>query len=357
MLWDTMGSNRSFMHCDSRQQGMKVAALCEWSKAYVRCFGLLALVISLMCASHMLLHQRVYYLLLKRNALLRIQKASPSKQTLLWILLFCFSQAVLHLLLNIATDPNQAGPLQDLLHYILVMDVQNIESSSLIALQGKTEEAAELFIVPSALFLVFLWESYDIDSNLIPLSKFFGDDPCYTQKMMESMVFIEEEDASIVAHSDLHEESNWPPDHKGPRWSEDEVFSQFIAKAKHCNYDKSSKIHLNNYVLLSSFWPSRLILDPRLQGTEGESSRMMVSIWSVPCIMLMAFAIHYTLSRAMQEAVDVAEGQYEDILGLLVLLATAMLSGYLLFVFVSEAFLPFDIFPALRQVTGGRMRI
>merc|ERR1719454_2154069 len=89
------------MSCDSRSIGMAASLACEYTKAYVRWFPLLALVVTLIVASRLMLCQRIYYELLKKEAILGFHPISPAKDPLFLILMWCFFSACLHFFLEV----------------------------------------------------------------------------------------------------------------------------------------------------------------------------------------------------------------------------------------------------------------
>lgn len=348
---DAIIANRDLMSCDSRRPDMNIplAAACEWTKAFVRCFALLGLLVSLFVATRMLLHHRVYYQLLKHNALLRIRRFTALQDALFWILVFFFSQAALHFVLYML-QANSAMSASS-------TAVKNLQANATVEVD-QAAEVSTFFFLPSVFLLIFVYGAYDTELYLLPLSKFFYEEPTKIQGLVKDMVFIEEEDAAIVAKSNLHKKENRPEDHPSPEWSEDEVYSQFIAKASVRQHkdDDGYRPHSSIGFLLWSLWPSRLLLDPRLQGKDGRASKLMTCIWSLPCLGLLAAGIYFTVYLAVKKVLDISEGQYEDSLGLLVLLCTTVFFFWFFFALIYDVLLPYDVFPALRKNTGGWVR-
>jgi len=65
-----------FMKCDSREQGLPLAAVCECTKSCMRYFTLLAMVVSLLIALRLMARHRIYYQILRHGALLDFESCA-----------------------------------------------------------------------------------------------------------------------------------------------------------------------------------------------------------------------------------------------------------------------------------------
>eukprot|EP00928_Gymnodinium_smaydae_P057972 TRINITY_DN4119_c0_g1_i1.p1 TRINITY_DN4119_c0_g1~~TRINITY_DN4119_c0_g1_i1.p1 ORF type:complete len:205 (+),score=29.32 TRINITY_DN4119_c0_g1_i1:77-691(+) len=104
MVFTVTHSHEYMMSCDERKVGLPMAFLCEYTKAYVRCFPLLAAVVSLMIASRIYLYLRLYYQMLKRGVLVEFDKFEAYMDPMFIILLVMFAHACLHFVLNLGTS-------------------------------------------------------------------------------------------------------------------------------------------------------------------------------------------------------------------------------------------------------------
>jgi len=150
----------------------------------VRCFPLLGLVVALLVASRTFFLQRAYYELLRRVALVDFENFKPYHDPLFLILLWCIANAFLHFAVDFATSNHG--------------DIANpAETSQRIVAEVK--ELASFYLVPACLFLVFLWKAYDVESVLLPLSKYIEEDAAFARTELVRMPVIPEALAANIA--------------------------------------------------------------------------------------------------------------------------------------------------------------
>lgn len=324
-------SRSLLMSCDSRQVGITVAVFCEYTKAYVRCFPLLAIIVSLIVASRMFLCQRMYYKMLKKGAILDFDNFKPLKDQLFIALLWSAFNAWMH--------------------FVLELSINHPITPAALMRMGLTEKAwmaeihkvASLYVTPSIVFLVFLYMSYDEEARLLPLSKYFEEDPSIARQTLGSMLFLPEAIAAGVVkrrevkfkHSD------------GKYHTSDEVFALFVKQCKtyvgsqaeqmaEGSLEKSSHVHL-----ICGMWPGRLLLDDRLADDSSYHFRLYWLGCSAVQTCLITAIIACLANEIVGDVRDFRDGQISDLAALIVSVLHAVLLLYLGFSLFKVVVLPY----------------
>merc|ERR1719199_522011 len=126
------------MSCDSRKVGEYLAGGCEYTKAYVRCFPLLALVVALMVSCRQILQHRMYYELLKHGVLLDIENFSALADPLFQVVIWCALNATGHFVMDIVTAEHMVS--HDLKH------IQGIVAQQ--SFMSEVKKIAAFYLVP-----------------------------------------------------------------------------------------------------------------------------------------------------------------------------------------------------------------
>merc|ERR1719282_901541 len=127
----------------------------------------------------MILNHRIYYQMLRHGVLINFEPFRPWQDPLFWILAWCILNALPHFLLNIwhvhtvraCLLMGHAGCSESF------MQLTFSEAFSDTRFLHDAHKVAVFYFVPSVVFFLFLWTSYDINAALVPLSKYFEDDP------------------------------------------------------------------------------------------------------------------------------------------------------------------------------------
>ncbi|CAK0814505.1 unnamed protein product, partial [Prorocentrum cordatum] len=114
-------------------------------KAYVRCFPILAVVVTLIVSSRQILQHRMYYQMLRHGMLLDIENFSAFSDPLFWIVVWCTLNAFLHFLVNVI---HSSG---------------SIEAMKSDSFMEEVETRVVFFVMPACLYLAFLYGSYDTE--------------------------------------------------------------------------------------------------------------------------------------------------------------------------------------------------
>lgn len=293
-------SKEFLMICDSRVTGLFTAGVCEYSKAYVRCFPLLALVVSLLSACRVFLFLRVFYQMLKRGILIQFDNFPPYKDPLFQLLCFCMSQAVLHFILNICT----AWGIQANLN---VKDKQSVIKAD--EFQESVNQLAVFYIVPTILFFALFYSAYDISELVLPFCKYFEDDPQSALHDVKNLTVISELEAMITVQADVLAGVGY--------CNMDTYCARFAERAEHEDVQKSP-MQLSEWRLSSAWWPARVLLDFRITGSDGTQFKRAWWAFIVPVVVITGFVAWFCCLLVRDKALDVASGQREDMAGLIV---------------------------------------
>lgn len=307
------------MSCDSRKVGMTVAVLCEYTKAYVRCFPFVAVIVSLIVASRMLLCQRMYYKILKKHAILDFHKFKPFKDQLFLALSWSAFNAFMHFALELSVNhPISAASLFRL----------GLTEKALLA---EIQKVASLYVMPSLVFLAFLYMSYDEEARLLPLSKYFEEDPSLARSTLASMHFLPEHIAARVV---ARHEVKWK-DSNGNYRTSDQMLTLFVKQCKTYSGIESEELaegsldRFSHVHLISGMWPGRLLLDDRC---ADDSSRYFRLYWfgcSAVGTLINVAIIACVVKTSMEKVQDIRDGQTSDVAAVIVQMLHAVVLTYL----------------------------
>lgn len=267
-------NKKYLMDCDDRVIGLGPALACEWTKTYVRCFPLMALVVSLMAASRYLLHHRIYYELLRHKILLNFDNFPGHKDPLFLILVWCALNAFAHFIFNLWKYFN--------------FDIYNPKTAVQGAMgadfQKELNKVAIFYMIPTGIFLAFLYGSYDTEAQLIPLSKYIEEDPVEMRKVVANMVVLDEQVASRVT------EKGHLYDAVEDQCTTADVFQELVeeCRAEQEQHPDKQPDSLGAWRLVSTQWPAQILLDTRLSDDKADRFR---HVWC-PALQRQSSSIH-----------------------------------------------------------------
>lgn len=324
-------SENLMMSCDTRKAEitMIIGVMCEYTKAYTRCFPLLAVVVSLIVASRMMLCQRMYYKMLKKGAVLDYKDVFPGNDSLFLLLAWSAVNAFSHFVMELSME-----------HPLNAETVRKLMQSEPV-LQARIHEVASLYVFPSIVFMAFLWTAYDVETRLLPLTKYFGEDPQRARQLLSSVKFLDESVAACIVKQ--HEIEFVDTD--GRELTTDEVFTRFVTR---CHYFRPAVVYVLegspskgkrrvtgdqkefaallegddalqqfSYVhLISEMWPGRLLLDHRLQDQDSANFRLYWLGCSAAAILTMIVILGLLIEQLWADIGDVREGQKADIVAI-----------------------------------------
>lgn len=328
---------RYLMSCNPFKIGFAATYFCEWSKTCVRCFPLMAMVVSLVVAARLILNQRAFYLLLRRGVLIDFDNFSPLHDPLFWILLCTLALALFHFIFDICIHTE--GSMKDRL--------------------ADPEGAIFFYFAPATYFIMFLYTSYDIEEMLLPMSKFWEEDPEWARKSSLRLVFLgehsmakwvlrlglrleprsmedaEEREVPPAERECLSCPPEAPPGAARRRHAREEVLRLQAAEAASQEVgavDPHAGFELSNWRHVSEMWASQLILDPELDDEESRRFRRMWRVFCLASLAAMLFALTFFAYQIAKDIKDIFWPPYENtdipslIVEILYLLFTGMIA-------------------------------
>jgi len=292
------GANPTLMPCNPTQVSNVQVVLCEYTKAYLRGFPLLAMSVTLAVAMRLMLQTRIYYGMLKCGGLLDFENVQGFKDPVLLLLVISLFHGVAHFALMI-TDGQGHG----------------------------MEEASQMlqkFAVPCIVFLAFFYGSYDLESTLLPLNKYFEEDPEYCQRALATIQHMEEGVVSsyVASHDVIAQALTYNP--SVPEPSITMVYRLMIqdyAGAKKSSPDSQEGILQLSF--FQTFWPGSVLLENRLTDDASKTFRTMFRAFLCVCFpvqtLIFAAFVYQALWKDLYQDVYL-EGQVHDLAGCVVLI-------------------------------------
>eukprot|EP00927_Polykrikos_kofoidii_P050566 TRINITY_DN44461_c0_g1_i1.p1 TRINITY_DN44461_c0_g1~~TRINITY_DN44461_c0_g1_i1.p1 ORF type:complete len:401 (+),score=31.71 TRINITY_DN44461_c0_g1_i1:90-1205(+) len=298
VAWQASGPHEELMSCDRKLIGLGAAVACEYSKAYVRGFPLLAMVISLLVASRTFLFLHFVYMSLKRDVLILFPQYEPYRDRLFLILAWCASQALIHFILNMTY------------HHEIVVNVRDPAERE--RLRDSINRLSVFYLVPSALFFVLLYSSYDLNDVGLPFSKYFEDHPEDSMEKVKRLRIIPEVIAMNAMQRSFHGEKTVG--------TADEAFDEFVTRAlKHKSGGVDRTIQLSEWRIISTWWPARFVLDHRFRDPESIHFRCLWYAFSVLISCVLIFVLILCASMLVLKVQEICQGTTEGIVGFVML--------------------------------------
>lgn len=237
LFWHLFTEHDYMLRCDG-DFSMPVAYTCQWTKAFIRAFPLLALNASVAVAFRVLLQMRMYYTSLQLKGLLDFVDARMLHNPLFWALVISLAHGAVHVMLKIVYMVDET-------------------------VSGKLHAAATIsksFILPALLFMALFYHSADIEKHLIPLSKYFEEDVEYSKRTLGHITAMDER----AVYYDV-----WQRDVVGSTGVKQASLFQVVQNLID-NYGGAASQWLQKtpaqrgWSWFHGFWPGRILLDPRL---------------------------------------------------------------------------------------------
>lgn len=226
MLWMVWMRQKFTMSCENHY--MLLSCACDYTKAYVRFFPLVALVISLVVASRTLLRRHFFYQMLKHGALVKLETRRPHQDPLFYFLVWCLLHVLFHFLMDFSVartgkvDENRAS----------LFGISSDDEEAQKRMMEEVRVFAAYYITPAIFFMVFLWTSYDTENTLLPLSKFMEGDKEIACQRLSSTFVISECDAHRAAENRLVEGRE-----EGEEYRVSDLCAELIERVRQMNED------------------------------------------------------------------------------------------------------------------------
>lgn len=263
------------MVCDGRELHWGMLYGCEYTKAYLRSFPLLAVNVTLVVAMRILVQQRMYYGFLKAGGLLDFTTAKQMRDPLFWMLAISLLHGLVHFGLKIAVWP---GGWHDTALYVSL---------------------GQHFVVPSFIFMVFFYTSCDIEKNLIPLNKYFEEDPEYAQQALRNITPMKE---GVVRYDVQNRDAIAEADD----YTIEAVYAHLIqtypaavARTPPAELEKK----FMEFALFKAMWPAPVLLDPRLHDVDSLSFRMMFLLFAGSIAIMQGLSVAAFSKQAYKDVV------------------------------------------------------
>lgn len=295
------------MACDRRRglNGVVVFA-CEYTKAYLRAFPLLALNVALLVALRTLLQTRIYYGLLRARGLLDFVNGKQLVDPLLWLLVLSLGHGCIHFLLKMTV-------------YDTMFDM------------AEYKEVARRFVLPSMLFMVFFYKSGDVEQTLVPLNKYMDQGFDWARNEISQMTYLDERVVRReVINNDIAGDCR--------ATMVEQVYASIIG------HYAQARLAVPPHELVTSrwsawtdwakgMWPAKVLLDSRLEDPGSKSFRCVFYCSFCVCFVIEVMTFLAFLYQAGKDIfIDFGrDGRTEDVASFLVTffhaVVTAMLVG------------------------------
>jgi len=297
LMWEVHTSKKHLMNCDAPHLGVFPATLCEWTKAYVRCFPDLAFLIALVVPIMTMLHNRMFYVLMRNGALLQFEKSNPLTDTLFRILLFSIFNAAGHFALKM---------------YFIVHDYYD-DNSAIGFAEAKfgVYTIAMRYMCPAAIFLIFFFTSYDVTGTIQPLMRYFEEDAEGALQLISKMVVLPETKVSRIVFSGLTSLDSSPSDDADSDTRN--VYKELIERSAPIEGIPVLVDNAPVFKQAARMWPARVLLHPHLRDDDSMAFRRLYFVFTASCVCFMCLSINFVIRQIRKELDDIAGGQYNDI--------------------------------------------
>lgn len=266
------------LHCQISTYGM-LAYPCEATKAFARCFPLLAISVSLVVTGRFILQSRIYFHLLVKGAILDFQNYKFYKDPAVVLLVFCFSMGALHFLLDLCYPP-----------YL----VNHIEKMSNIC----------MFALPCVVFFVVFESGCNVEKHLVTLNKFYEEDPDVAQEFLSGVNFYSEEQIRASASQVMES-------HSEDRVSLDTLLDETIkgattsrAALHEASNEGSNVPETLRTSLFRALWPGQILLDEGLTDEASKSFKRAIRSFMAGFVVVHLVLLTLLLSSAARELGD-----------------------------------------------------
>mmetsp|Transcript_34400 Transcript_34400/g.92111 ORF Transcript_34400/g.92111 Transcript_34400/m.92111 type:complete len:669 (-) Transcript_34400:134-2140(-) len=320
--------------------------ICEWTKAHVFFFPLIALLLTVVLMGGQALRMRLYYQLLKRGALMDFTPMVWYRDPLFLALLFNGLNAFLHFAIKSTTEDEMNHDFVATTSDFNITDEGMIQTSN--DLSGKVAQLKNLllasrsyevgvdahavslaFLFPACVFLFYISRTYDISSKFVSLSRFFVEDPEMARHFLAKMHYVDEfQVKAIIESGELFRGGT-------ETRSADDVVFELISRAGtavDAEDPKELTFCQEHFVrAISQVWPAGLLLDMRMTDAESKKFRHFWYVFSFLCDGMVFIGAVIVGAQAVRQCLDFSKGYSQQIAGALVLAGGSLFSCWVLF--------------------------
>merc|ERR1719183_2639482 len=206
--------------------------------------------------------------MLRRSILLDFENVRSWQDPVFFLILFCFGTSCLHFVLSWFMFKGDHGPEEAAAQGLQAQLKDIMHSDALLHFK----ESALTYIAPAAIFVAFCAQAYDIEATLLPLSKYWEQDPARARDASAEMVVIREP-ATIAAATELRREQSV---YQEQDRTVDETYRELANRALRKGSDVEASVSaltVSTSTMKRSLWPAIVLLDPRLVDDESKELR------------------------------------------------------------------------------------
>lgn len=303
------------MDCNPDHLGFKGACFCAWTKAHVRYFPLLALMATSLVSSRNLLCRRLYYKMLKQGALLDFENFSPLRDPLFWIMGWGIANAFAHFTYELYTF-HLTGYNHKFGHGKVEDQLMKLGNATVVDETLQDAKSMMLFyFAPVIIFFMFYKDAHDIEYELLPLNKYFEEDPEQARGTLGDIAFVPEGRAHAIVESGLTLHTHG----EGAAFSQEEVLTEVIERFA---TDRSVRPARDSiFRVVSACWPAKILLDPRIKDDNTIAFKKLWRVYSVFTLGLKGLIVVFFVKQIIGDLVDVLWGHWSDVCSEIVAMA------------------------------------
>lgn len=239
---------------------------CEGTKAFARCFPLLATSVSFVIIGRFMLQSRMFYHMLMKKTILDFNNYTFHKDPKVLLLFGCFSLGMLHFIIDLCYPPylfNQREKMNNISYYV----------------------------APCVVFFFVFESACNIERHLVTINKFYEDDPAWASNKLDQAKFFAEDQIAkslVDVQKTLHEDLKGNEDDH--RFSIDFMLDKIIDKAVSQTGDSLAgsrpstprlEVQDDGQALFKGLWPAQVLLARHLTDSASKSFKKSMSAYMV----------------------------------------------------------------------------
>lgn len=269
---------------------------CEGTKACVRSFPLLGASMAMIIAGRFILQRRMYYHLLARRALLDFAPYNFARDKVMIIIGLSFCVSCLHFVMDMCFPP-----------YVTL---------------DKLARIAVIYITPCCVFFVLFDSLCDVERHLVPLPKFYEEDPAWAKGHLHNSALYSE--TSIKKSADIALEDLRAATASGDgTYTLDDLLQRTLNAAEvhrgrmsAASYGTASLAEnatrwrravthdLSAGTVFKGLWPGRILLDGNLSDEASKEFRRVGKTFMILFMIVQVITLMVLGYNGLKEAMD-----------------------------------------------------
>lgn len=273
------------MYCSFEHLG-NAAYLCEGTKAFARCFPLLAASISFVVVARFVLQSRLYYIFLMKKVLIDFHNWRIWKDFSAVLLAICFLLAMMHFVLDFCYPP------------YLLNSPEKITKIS-------------MFVGPCLVFFAVFERGCNIERQLVTLNQFYEDDVAGARQHLQDAQVCKESAIKVaikqfMENMETRTDDEFHLDHVIQTMADSYKLGQAADETVHVVASSGSfRSRIQKAGLFRGLWPGRFLLDKRLTDEASTTFRRMVRVFLVIFGIVQLAILQLLLTSVCDEVNDV----------------------------------------------------